>query len=143
MVNEETPTERDRRIRGEEARMVRFEEGIKRVETRVDSVHELLVDVRRRGTDDQEELAKHMHTDEERFSSIDSRLQGQQTQLTQINETVLDIKRFLTSEGGIDHRLRKVESTQSNWSAGWTALTAAAIVGAAISAIVIALVNLL
>lgn len=124
----ETEAERDRRIRGEEARLVRFEEAVK-------ALRELLTDERAKRAEDKRELGEHMHEDEQRFSSIDSRLQGQQTQLTQIAESTLRIERSLTSEGGIEQRLRKIETSQSNWSAGWKALTAAATFGAAIATV--------
>ena len=127
-MNEENAAERDRRIRGEEARMVRVEEHL-------DAVHELLLDERAKRGLDRVTLAEHTHEDELRFVSIDSRLQGQQTQLTQIAESVLRIERSLTAEGGIEIRLRSMEKVRDNWSAGWKALTAAVLLGAAIASI--------
>lgn len=129
MSENETPAERDRRIRGEEARLVRFEEAVK-------ALRELLTDERSKRAEDKKALGEHMHEDEQRFASIDSRLQGQQTQLSQIAESTLRIERSLTSDGGIEQRLRKVEAVQGNWSAGWKALTAAAAFGAGIATIV-------
>lgn len=129
MSEPETSAERDRRIRGEEARLVRFEE-------RLAAVHELLLDERAKRGDDRRALIDHQQQDEQRFTSIDSRLQGQQTQLTQMAESLIRIERSLTGEGGIDPRIRKLETVQGNWAAGWKALTAAAAFGAATSAVV-------
>lgn len=127
-MNQESPGERDRRIRDEEARMVRVEE-------RLDAVHQLLLDERNRRGADRAVVDEHIHQDELRFASIDSRLQGQQTQLTQISESVLRIERSLTSDGGLEPRLRTVERIRDNWIAGWKALIAAAALGATIATI--------
>lgn len=135
-MNEETQAERDRRIKGEEARLVRFEE-------RLAAVHELLLDERGKREEGRKALVQHEHEDETRFASIDSRLQGQQTQLTQIAESTIRIERSLTHEGGIEARLRRVEAVQGNFVAGWKALAAAAGMGAAIATIAAVLVGLL
>lgn len=134
-MTNETPSERDRRIRSEEARMVRVEE-------RLDSVHELLLDERSKRSADRITLADHTHDDELRFASIDSRLQGQQTQLTQIAESVLRIERSLITDGGLESRLRNIERVRDNWMVGWKAVTAAAILGASIATIISAIIGL-
>ncbi len=136
MNETETPAERDRRIRGEEARTVRIEE-------RLAAVHELLIDERSKRGEDRRALTEHQQQDEQRFTSIDSRLQGQQTQLTQMAESLIRIERSLTGDGGVDQRLRKLETVQGNWSAGWKALTAAAAIGAAIATVAGVLVQVL
>ena len=126
MSESETSADRDRRIRYEEARVVRIEE-------RLGAVHELLLDERGKRGEDRRSLSEHTQQDEQRFASIDSRLQGQQTQLTQMVESLSRIERSLTGDGGIEGRVRKVETVQGNWAAGWKALAAAAAVGAALA----------
>ena len=132
----ESSAERDRRIRGDEARLVRLEE-------RLEAIHELLKDERVRREETRRMLGEHTHQDEERFASIDSRLQGQQTQLSQIAESAIRIERSLTSDSGLEARLHKVETVQGNWAAGWKALTAAATVGAALATVTGVLVRVL
>ena len=129
MSESETSADRDRRIRYEEARVVR-------IEVRLGAVHELLLDERGKRGEDRRSLMEHTQQDEARFASIDSRLQGQQTQLTQVAESLIRIERVLTGETGIESRIRHVESVQGNWSAGWKALTTAAAFGATLATII-------
>ena len=136
MSENETPAERDRRIRGEEARVVRIEE-------RLQAVHELLIDERSKRGEDRRALTEHQAQDEQRFTSIDSRLQGQQTQLTQMAESLIRIERSLTGNDGLDDRLKKIETVQGNWAAGWKALTAAAAFGATLATIIGVLIQTL
>ena len=132
----ESSAERDMRIRGEEARMVRVEE-------RLDAVHALLLEEKGKRGEDRRSLTEHTQLDETRFASIDSRLQGQQTQLSQIGAGILRIENSLTSDSGLEARLHKVETVQGNWAAGWKALTAAATVGAALATVTGVLVRVL
>lgn len=128
MNEPESGAERERRIRGEEARMVRLEE-------RLQAVHELMLDERGKREEGRRALTEHQAQDDQRFTSIDSRLQGQQTQLTQIAESIIRIERSLTGDGGLEKRVQRVEAVQGNWTAGWKALAAAAAFGASVATI--------
>ncbi len=110
VMSEETPAERDRRVRGEEARMVRMEE-------RLDAVHELLVDLRRERARDRDELNKHLELDDKRFSSIDSRLQGFQTQITTMTDSLNRIEKGLTGTEGLTNRVQVLEDGERDRSA--------------------------
>ncbi len=129
MSENETAAERDRRVRGEEARTVRIEE-------RLQAVHELMLDERAKRARAEDRLNDHQQHDELRFTSIDSRLQGQQTQLTQMAESLIRIERGVTGDGGLEPRMRRIEVIQGNWIAGWKALTASAAFGATVATII-------
>jgi RimJ/RimL family protein N-acetyltransferase len=98
----ETPSERDRRVRGEEARMVQLEE-------RVKAIHELMIDERRNRIVYEETLNKHQQQDEQKFSSIDSRMQGFQTQISTITDTLNRIEKSLVGDDGLSNRVKTLE----------------------------------
>ena len=132
----ETQPERDRRIRSEVERQVRMEEQLK-------AIHDIVLDERSKRGEDRRVFGEHTLQDDQKFTSIDSRLQGQQTQLSTINESLIRIERSLAGDGGLEPRLRKLETALGNWSAGWKALTAAAALGATIATMIGVLVRVM
>lgn len=96
---------RDKRLRDEEARMVRVEDDIKATRTSSEATHELLLEERKARRAAEEALAKHEQDDAAKFSSIDSRLQGTQTQLSTIIQT-LERLEHTVSTGAADHEGR-------------------------------------
>ncbi len=128
---EESFAERDRRIRGEEARMVQLEE-------RVKAIHELMIDERRARIVYEDSLNKHQQLDDSRFASIDSRMQGFQTQISGVTDTLNRIEKSLVGENGIISRLKIVEeeglgrtAVQRFLNSAWAHLLAGAAVGIA------------
>ena len=107
MTMEEASWQRDKRLRDEEARLVRFEEHLGAVDDRTKATHELLLEERGSRRRAEEEFAKHMAEDDRRFSSIDSRLQGIQAQLSTISDTL----------NRTDSRLKTIEAGESDRSA--------------------------
>lgn len=107
MTDEEATWQRDKRLKDEEARLVRFEEHLSTVDDRTKATHELLVEERGSRRRAEEEFAKHMVEDDRRFTSIDSRLQGTQAQLSTISDTLLRI----------DTRLKTIETGDANRTA--------------------------
>ena len=112
--------QRDERIRSEEARLVRIEEALKRIENgQIEAL----------GT-----LNEHLPKDDERFSSIDSRLQGIQNQLTTLLEKQAAIidheKRIKILEHINDNRSRVWKTIETEWKIIVTTIaTTATIIG--------------
>lgn len=102
----ETNFQRDDRIRREEARLVRMEESLSRIEEgqKAESVS----------------FTVHMKDDDQRFQSIDSRLIGLQTQLTGIHDTLKIIdergRNQIETNSHLERRIAVVEKYQSNQS---------------------------
>jgi hypothetical protein len=109
-LNEEPVWQREARLKGDEARMVR-------VEQRLDAVHELLMDQRLRRGEDRESLNEHLKLDDQRFASIDSRLQGFQTQLSSASETLGRIEKTLTGDEGVLPRIAFLETGETRRTA--------------------------
>lgn len=128
-MNEEPAWQREARLKGDEARMVRLEE-------RIAAVHELLLDERKARQNYEATLEKHQQQDETRFASIDSRMQGFQTQISTVAETLARIEKKLDGEGGLINRVKELEedglartAVQRFLDSAWAHLLAGATVG--------------
>lgn len=105
---------RDKRLRDEEARMVRVEEDIRAIKEQTGAIKELFDEERRVRRRAEERLEAHETSDNQKFSSIDSRLMGTQTQLTSIAET---LNRIEGKVEGNEHRLGALEDVNKGQNA--------------------------
>ncbi len=96
---EEPAWQRDARLKGDEARMVRME-------SQVSAIHDLLVEYRRKQDSDRSEMEQHFIKDDQRFASIDSRLQGFQTQISALNSTADRIEKILSGDEGLVNQVK-------------------------------------
>ncbi len=106
MTEHEPEWMRDKRLRDEEARMVLIEANVSAIRQQTDAIRELFEEERRQRRRAEERLEEHEQSDSTKFSSIDSRLQGTQTQLSTINETLVRIERKVDS---VDPRIKALE----------------------------------
>ncbi len=107
---------RDKRLRDEEARMVLLESNVAATKAQTEAIHEMFVEERKFRRAAEDALLKHENDDASKFNSIDSRLQGTQTQLATINETLTRIEHKVD---GHEPRLKSLEDE----TAGRTAVT--------------------
>lgn len=135
--------QRDARIRKEEARLVLLEAAVQGVAASVKEIHDLLLEEKGARRKAEERLEKHMAEDGQTFVSIDSRLIAQQAQLSHMTEALSRIEGSLTGDKGLEPRLRKIETVQGNWAAGWKAVAVAVAFGAALATIASVAVGLL
>ena len=106
---------RDKRLRDEEARMVQLESNVASIERTTTAIRELFEDERRARRAAEAALLQHENEDATKFNSIDSRLQGIQTQLSTISDTQKRIEEKVASGDG---RIKALEEE----SAGRTAV---------------------
>lgn len=97
---------RDKRLKDEEARMVLIESNVAATRQQTDAIRELFEEERRQRRRAEERLEEHEQTDLSKFTSIDSRLQGAQTQLSTINDTLARIERKVDS---VEPRIKTLE----------------------------------
>jgi hypothetical protein len=116
------------------------------LEERVKAIHELMIDERRARQVYEATLDKHQQADDARFASIDSRMQGFQTQISAATDTLNRIEKSLVGENGIANRLAAVEgewtartAVQRFLSSAWTHTLAGAGVGIAFAELLHAL----
>ncbi len=101
---------RDKRLRDEEARMVLIESNVVSIKTTMEAIRESFEEERKMRRRAEERLAEHEQSDDNRFSSIDSRLQGIQSQLSTMNETQTRIeKKVDTGAAAHDVRIKALE----------------------------------
>lgn len=105
---------RDKRLKDEEARMVNLESNVKATRDQTEAIHEMFVEERKLRRAAEEALLKHESDDATKFSSIDSRLQGTQTQLSTITDTVKRIESLVTA---IEPRIKTLEDDSTGRSA--------------------------
>ena len=96
---------RDKRLKDEEARMVQIESNVVSIKTTMEAIRESFEEERKMRRRAEERLESHEQSDNTRFSSIDSRLQGIQTQLSTMNDTQSRIEKKVDT-GAADHDLR-------------------------------------
>jgi chromosome segregation ATPase len=111
---------RDKRLKDEEARMVQIESHVGSIKTTMEAIRESFEEERKLRRRAEERLEEHEHSDNTRFSSIDSRLQGIQTQLSTINDTQSRIEKKVDT-GAADHEAR-IKILESD-AIGHTAVT--------------------
>jgi predicted nuclease with TOPRIM domain len=97
---------RDKRLRDEEARMVQLESNVASIERTTTAIRELFEEERRARRAAEAALLNHEQEDATKFSSIDSRLQGIQTQLSSISDTQ---KRIEDKVAAGDGRIQALE----------------------------------
>ncbi len=85
---------RDKRLRDEEARMVLIESNVTAIRQQTDAIRQLFEEERKQRRRAEERLEEHEQSDNTRFASIDSRLQGTQTQLSTIIEKLTAIEKY-------------------------------------------------
>lgn len=112
-----------------------LEAAVQGVAAGVKDVHDLMIEEKAARRHGEAGLEKHMADDSQTFVSIDSRLIAQQAQLSHMSEALSRIEICVTGDRGMEPRLRKLETVQGNWSAGWKALTVAAALGAVLATI--------
>ena len=134
---------RDKRLRDEEARMVRVEEDLRSIKASAEATHELLLEERKSRRAAEAALLNHENDDASKFASIDSRLQGIQNQLSQISTSNERIERKVDLGEG---RIKKLEdgeagrtAVQRFLSSTWTHMAA----GGGVAALAVALYSLL
>lgn len=94
-MNEHEPDwMRDKRLKDEEARMVLIETNVAAIRQQTDAIRELFEEERRQRRRAEDRLEEHEQSDATKFASIDSRLQGTQTQLSTIIEKLSAIERY-------------------------------------------------
>lgn len=96
---------RDARLKGEEARMVRVEADVGAIKVSAEATHELLLEERKARRAAESALANHEADDTSKFASIDSRLQGTQTQLSTTTATLDRIEKKIDNVAA-DHESR-------------------------------------
>ena len=109
---------RDQRLRGEEARMVLIESNVAATKASAEATHELLLEERKARRAAEDSLNRHEADDISRFSSIDSRLQGMQTQFSTVIDTLARLERTVTT-GAADHenRIKTLEEDRAGRTA--------------------------
>ena len=120
MAEHEPEWMRDKRLRDEEARMVLIESNVAAIRAQTDAIKQLFDEERNQRRRAEERLEEHEQSDNTRFSSIDSRLQGIQTQLSTINDTQSRIEKKVDT-GAADHESRI--KTLEDDATGRTAVT--------------------
>ena len=105
---------RDKRLKDEEARMVQLENNVGAIRTQVDAIKELFDEERKLRRAAEAALLAHEEDDSSKFSSIDSRLQGAQTQLSTVVATLERIEKKVDSH---EPRLKDLEDTETGRSA--------------------------
>lgn len=138
-MNDEPAWQRDKRLKDEEARMVRVEEDIAAIRRQTDSMLELFQEERKLRRQAEEALLKHEQDDSSKFASIDSRLQGIQTQLSAISTTNARIEQKVDQ---VEPRLKALEddstgrtAVQRFLSSTWTHMAAGGGIVAALAAL--------
>ena len=130
---------RDKRLRDEEARMVQLEGNVAATKTSVEAIREMFEEERRMRRRVEEAVLSHETDDASKFSSIDSRLQGTQTQLSTIAET---LKRIESKVDGQEPRIKSLEENELGRTAvqrflknAWAQVGIGASIGGALAAI--------
>lgn len=118
MTQDEPIWMRETRLRGEEARMVQLESNVAAIRQQADAIRELFEEERRQRRKAEERLEEHEQSDNTKFASIDSRLQGTQTQLTTIITTLERLERTVkTGDAEHETRLKALEADASGRTA--------------------------
>lgn len=132
---------RDKRLKDEEARMVRVEEDLSAIKRSSEATHELLIEERKARRAAEEALLKHEGDDTTKFASIDSRLQGTQTQLSTTTATLERIEKKLDGVTvDTNNRLKALEDGETGRTAvqrflgsAWTHMAAGGSIVAALA----------
>ena len=94
--------------------MVQLESNVAAIKAQTDSIREMFDEERKLRRRAEEALLVHEADDATKFSSIDSRLQGAQTQLSTINATLERIERKVDS---VEPRIKSLEEDRTGRTA--------------------------
>lgn len=121
-------------------RAVRNEARLQKIERTGEATHDLMEEVRKDAKAHRETLTAHLGEDNQRFASIDTRLQGFQTQLSMMSDSVQRIER------STEHLERAARDSRNFWAAlrtQWAFVAGGAMFASTMIGMAVALISLL